>query len=79
MVFTYSKLYAMRKQKVMPPDVRTVGGDDDWKARCEICWNYATAKKEKESMEKIRHHKYCSYPKYDLELCIRTFPPRTEN
>lgn len=72
---THSKLYTMRRAKSMPTDVRTVGNPNDWKSRCEICWNYATGNTEKESMEKIRHHPYCYYPKSDLEYCIRTFKP----
>lgn len=67
------QLYRTRKGLRMPPKIRRTTGV--WQARCDICWNYATAQTRKEAMRAIRHEPKCTYDKHDLEWCIRTYPP----
>ena len=68
-------LYKIRRKAKVPPDIRQMGLETDWKARCDICWNWATGKSKIEVMKKVRHHIHCTFNKNDLDNCIRTFSP----
>ena len=71
------QLYRLRREEKTPPDIRQMGGDTVWRARCEICWRWSTGKLEIQTMKAIRHTKGCTYNKNDLENCIRTYQPRS--
>lgn len=70
------QLYRQRRGEKVPPDMRQIGADTDWRARCDICWKWSTGKTKADAMKAIRHTKGCTYNKKDLENCIRTFQPR---
>ena len=70
------QLYKLRRTEKVPQDVREMGVDDDWRARCDICWHWSTGKTKADAMKKINHGRGCTYDKNDLENCIRTLLPR---
>lgn len=70
------QLYLLRRNEKVPRDIRQMGGDDDWRARCDICWHWSTGKTKADAMKTINHGRGCTYDKKDLENCIRTLQPR---
>lgn len=74
----YSLLYTMRKKNPYPPNLKDIGGANDYVSYCVLCFKWATGKDKKQSMKKIRHHAHCYYDRKYPEFTMVTREPKIE-
>ncbi len=68
------EFYRLRHKLKLPPPIQAAVKLST--ALCDICWNYATGAHKKNALMNIRHEARCPYDPKQLDLCIRTYPPR---